>query len=612
MKGVHVVLDALRLVAQEVGSEDWRVVAYGASQYVADHGLDTTGLPIELAPAFAPHELADILSRTDVLILPSVMRETHSLLTREALIAGVPVVATDSLGPEEVVADGLNGLIVPSGSATGLADAMQRLVTDPALVARLRAGVLERPVTVRALDDQVEGLERRFVELTRREPQPNDRQPATSSIGHVTFMVGIDGAPLRYRARLPAEALGLLGVGSDVRHYRDDALPAIVETTDALVVYRVPATVQTLALIDAARERGIPVIFDVDDLIFDPEIADEIPALRLLPKDDADLWLEGVRRYRTTMEHCDGYIGSTAMLVDHARAVVGLPARRFDNGVGLLLARRSDIAIRTPRSAGPLRIGYFSGTTTHDDDWRFVEPAIADTLKKRDDVELWLGGHLNPGDDIVRLGARVRRLPFMHWTDLPAVLRDLDINLAPLEPHSRFNDAKSAIKWLEAALCSTPTIASSTEPFREAIDHEVNGVLATTLDDWRDAVDRLLDDNLLRDGIGSRARRDALLNWSPHVQARRYRAILEEARQWSDESRPERPESMAWTPVVHDEPLMPVALEPYGDALPDVAGVPEPPSRPGLVRRFVRSLGEDGVKVTARRVATRLRRWHHD
>jgi hypothetical protein len=69
---------------------------------------------------------------------------------------------------------------------------------------------------------------------------------------------------------------------------------------------------------------------------------------------------------------------------------------------------------------------------------------------------------------------------------------------------------------------------------------------------------------------------------------------------------------MAWTPVVHDEPLMPVALEPYGDALPDVAGVPEPPSRPGLVRRFVRSLGEDGVKVTARRVATRLRRWHHD
>ena len=52
-------------------------------------------------------------------------------------------------------------------------------------------------------------------------------------------------------------------------------------------------------------------MFDVDDLIFDPGIADEIPALRLLPPDEAELWLEGVQRYRTTMEACDAYIGST-------------------------------------------------------------------------------------------------------------------------------------------------------------------------------------------------------------------------------------------------------------------------------------------------------------
>ena len=59
---------------------------------------------------------------------------------------------------------------------------------------------------------------------------------------------------------------------------------------------------------------------------------------------------------------------------------------------------------------------------------------------------------------------------FERHVDRQALLRDLDVNLAPLAPDSRFNEAKSAIKWLEAALVETPTIASPSGPFREAIE----------------------------------------------------------------------------------------------------------------------------------------------
>ena len=125
-------------------------------------------------------------------------------------------------------------------------------------------------------------------------------------------------------------------------------------------------------------------------------------------------------------------------------------------------------------------MGYLSGTNTHNEDWAFVEPAIAQVLRRRPGVELWIGGLLDPSSALREFGDRIRRLPLKPWTELPGVLRDLDINLAPLEPDKSFNEAKSAIKWLEAALTRTPTVASPTLPFREAIKHGSTGLLAQT------------------------------------------------------------------------------------------------------------------------------------
>ena len=98
------------------------------------------------------------------------------------------------------------------------------------------------------------------------------------------------------------------------------------------------------------------------------------------------------------------------------------------------------------------------------------------------------------------------RLPFLPWHELPRLLRDLDVNLAPLAPGSRFNEAKSAIKWLEAALVETPTVASPTQPFREAIEHGVNGLLADGPDEWVERPRPLLLDDQPAPGIGRRAR----------------------------------------------------------------------------------------------------------
>ena len=158
-------------------------------------------------------------------------------------------------------------------------------------------------------------------------------------------------------------------------------------------------------------------------------------------------------------------------------------------------------------------------------------------------------------------------MPFQDWRTLPSLLRDLDINLAPLEPDSRFNEAKSAVKWLEAAWVGAPAVASPTEPFTRVIQQGVNGLLASDEAEWVQHLCALLKDATLRRRLGDRARRDALLDYPPAVQGRRYLDILERAAatRRADEAVDGEPARESdWGPVLPDEPFTPVELEPYG------------------------------------------------
>jgi len=594
MKGLPVLVDALRRVPAGGWSIDLHGVDASAVAGLGDH--------VRARPSYAPAELAEVLAAHDVLVLPSIMRESHSILTREALGAGLAVLCTDTLGPEEVVVDGVNGTVVPAADPAALAGALRALVEDPAGVRRMQA--VAPQVRVRTLDDQVAGLQHVYVELLQ--PLPAEVPRAVPVVNRVLFVAGIQGAPLRYRAHLPAEALRTLGVHADVRHYRDPEVPALADRADAVVLYRVPATRQVLELVERvrARPRPVPVLFDVDDLIVDPGLRGSVHGLEGMSEVELDLWWRGVARYRTTLEACDAYVGSTAALCADVHALTGMPAHRFANGVGSALGRFSERAMGRPRTPGPLRIGYFSGTTTHDADWALVEPAVVEVLQRHPDVELWLGGHLRTGAALEPLVDRVRRLPMLPWTELPGRLRDVDVNLAPLVLGSRFNEAKSAIKWLEAALVGTPTVASPTQPFRESIQDGVTGHLAADHDAWVQALERLLDDEHHRTIVGSRARRSALLRWSPERQGYRYLELLEDAALHVATS-PRR--TTTWEPVADDEPASAVDgwIEQYP---PDDAAVQHLPAWRLRLDAAARVYRAGGARAVAGKVAGRVRR----
>ena len=122
VKGVDVMLAA---AGHLKGLDRWSLTCYGVEQRRMRRGL-----PVMFRPPFEPSRAGAVFSASDVLVIPSIARESFSLAAREALAAGAAVVTSDCLGPEEVVLHGQNGLVVPTGDATALAAAMRRLVED--------------------------------------------------------------------------------------------------------------------------------------------------------------------------------------------------------------------------------------------------------------------------------------------------------------------------------------------------------------------------------------------------------------------------------------------------------------------------------------------------
>jgi glycosyltransferase involved in cell wall biosynthesis len=103
-------------------------------------------------------DVPGLLSRADLLVCPS-LHEPLGNVVIEAWSAALPVVATASLGPRELIADDETGVLVPlpdqpGGGPAGLGRAIERVCGDPALRARLgRAGRLayERQFTEAAV-----------------------------------------------------------------------------------------------------------------------------------------------------------------------------------------------------------------------------------------------------------------------------------------------------------------------------------------------------------------------------------------------------------------------------------------------------------------------------
>ena len=94
---------------------------------------------------FAGHQ-EDVYPWFDALdvVVHASIGEPFGLVLVEAMALGKPLIATNVAGPTEIVEDGRSGLLVPPGDPRAIADAVERVLGDPALAAALGKGASER------------------------------------------------------------------------------------------------------------------------------------------------------------------------------------------------------------------------------------------------------------------------------------------------------------------------------------------------------------------------------------------------------------------------------------------------------------------------------------
>lgn len=120
------------------GAELWVV----GDRLPSDHGQEiealfaTSVLGPRLRLLGYRRDVPDLLAAADVFALPSHF-EGLPMSVIEAMLTGLPVVATDIRGPREQVVPDETGLLVPPMTVVPLAAALQRLCADPALRARM-------------------------------------------------------------------------------------------------------------------------------------------------------------------------------------------------------------------------------------------------------------------------------------------------------------------------------------------------------------------------------------------------------------------------------------------------------------------------------------------
>lgn len=221
-KGIPVLLAACR--ALEDAGVEFRCQVAGAGPLREELEARTSELRladrVRFLGAIPEDEIPELLSRTSVFVLPSVVQEDGQMegipvALMEAMAAGVPVVASDLSGIPELVDDGNTGILTAPGHATDVAAAVRSLLERPGWARTLGLRGQERVREAFSL----EGTAARLLELLGKHVGGGGREirDRLSRSGPLRSRTGAVGVRRVHGGRDSWVAELLLGSGDELR-----------------------------------------------------------------------------------------------------------------------------------------------------------------------------------------------------------------------------------------------------------------------------------------------------------------------------------------------------------------------------------------------------------
>ena len=139
MKGHAVAIEALRLLRRGGVRARLAIVGQGRHEPTIRRSIADAGVADHVSLTGVAPSLAALMSALDVGLYVPLESDGMSRVVFEYLAAGCPLIASRTGVVPDVLRDGEHALLVPAGDAPALAEALARMLGDPALRARLAA-----------------------------------------------------------------------------------------------------------------------------------------------------------------------------------------------------------------------------------------------------------------------------------------------------------------------------------------------------------------------------------------------------------------------------------------------------------------------------------------
>ncbi|HEY62049.1 MAG TPA: glycosyltransferase family 4 protein [Anaerolineae bacterium] len=259
-----------------------------------------------------------------------------------------------------------------------------------------------------------------------------------------------------------------------------------------------------LKIIETAKSLGKPIVYDIDDFLF------------FLPEKHPDRLMHNFTPALVPMLYA---------LIEADLVVVPSPRLQRELGVWnqniIVLPNYLDDKLWQMKATRPktdyrdtLTIGYM-GTYSHSPDIEYISPVIENIIKRFPKKVRFQFLGISPPKNIEAY-PQVEWTPFLSssYEEFARFFQEqsIDIFIAPLVDNV-FNQCKSAIKYFEYSVMGVPGVYARLEPYISVIRHGRNGLLAYSLDEWKNNIEMLITDSELRIRLAKEAQNTIRDHW---------------------------------------------------------------------------------------------------
>ena len=257
-------------------------------------------------------------------------------------------------------------------------------------------------------------------------------------------------------------------------------------------------------IISLAHESNKPVVFDLDDLLF------ELPSYH--PDRLSNYYSESLLPMFQAFVEADMVTVATPVLREYLL--------RYNKNIKVFPNYLNDDlwSLRAPPikelPGETVTIGYMGGPS-HKPDLEFILPVLIKILRKYQlKVQFHFWG-MDPPPELAPFSQVDWSPPISYaYSDFASYFQtqSADIMIAPLLD-TIFNRCKSCVKYLEYGSLGIPGVFSKVSPYESVIENGTNGFLASSLQEWEQFLSELIEDSGLRRRIAQNAQKKIKKNW---------------------------------------------------------------------------------------------------